>query len=358
MFYEPVFEYGGVKLVARPDTDRYYISWSRPGRGRTRRRSTGTNDLDQAKRRLIAFVGEREQEDGPPPPNRVALLNVVADYVETLADRSSGWCGRKTLACLTEFCEREDIVWVSEFTPLMQDRFIAWRRNQIREGGFACSNATLQRNLGIIKAALRRHWQNGLLSHVPPIRSLPQPPARQRFLNRHEVQWLLEACTEPHLKLFVMLALHTLQRPTAILELTVNGVDLVGNRIDFNVAKRTQTNKRRAVVPISQTLRSYLVDAIHSSVSGFVVEWDGRPIKSVRTAFNKARARAGFGPDVTPYTLRHTGATWLAGRGVPLRQIAGMLGHSDTRTTERHYAKHAPDFLQVATNALDGLFPM
>ena len=36
--------------------------------------------------------------------------------------------------------------------------------------------------------------------------------------------------------------------------------------------------------------------------------------------------------------LRHTHASQLAMRGVPLQVIAAQLGHADTRICERHYA--------------------
>ena len=45
----------------------------------------------------------------------------------------------------------------------------------------------------------------------------------------------------------------------------------------------------------------------------------------------------------------------MAAAGVPLRQIAGMLGHTEQRTTEL-YAKHHPDFLQAAASTLETLF--
>ncbi|MEC9377599.1 MAG: tyrosine-type recombinase/integrase, partial [Candidatus Latescibacterota bacterium] len=64
--------------------------------------------------------------------------------------------------------------------------------------------------------------------------------------------------------------------------------------------------------------------------------------------------RSGLGSDVCAYTLRHTSATWLAAAGVPLRDIAGMMGHSTVRVTEL-YAKFSPDFLRNAAETMDGL---
>ena len=48
--------------------------------------------------------------------------------------------------------------------------------------------------------------------------------------------------------------------------------------------------------------------------------------------------RAEIEPAITFHILRHTYASRLAMRGVPLNVIAKQLGHSDTRMTEKHYA--------------------
>ena len=66
------------------------------------------------------------------------------------------------------------------------------------------------------------------------------------------------------------------------------------------------------------------------------------------------RDAAGFGPDVTAYTVRHTIGTELAARGVPELEIAALMGHRmpNSRTTGR-YIHVAPDRLASARKALD-----
>jgi integrase len=44
----------------------------------------------------------------------------------------------------------------------------------------------------------------------------------------------------------------------------------------------------------------------------------------------------------------------LAIAGIPLDQISRLLGHSDPRITIRVYAKHSPDYLKSAIDALTG----
>jgi integrase len=51
-----------------------------------------------------------------------------------------------------------------------------------------------------------------------------------------------------------------------------------------------------------------------------------------------ASRQAGISPAVTFHILRHTYASHLAMKGVPMGVIAAQLGHADTRMTEKHYA--------------------
>lgn len=53
------------------------------------------------------------------------------------------------------------------------------------------------------------------------------------------------------------------------------------------------------------------------------------------------------------HTLRHTFASWLAQRGVPLYTIAKLTGHSELRMVER-YAHLAPDGVKEAAMMLEG----
>ncbi|HEY3654002.1 MAG TPA: site-specific integrase [Steroidobacteraceae bacterium] len=57
-------------------------------------------------------------------------------------------------------------------------------------------------------------------------------------------------------------------------------------------------------------------------------------------------------PDVTMHILRHTCASRLVQRGVPIYTVSKWLGHSSVKVTER-YAKLAPDSLAMALSALE-----
>lgn len=65
----------------------------------------------------------------------------------------------------------------------------------------------------------------------------------------------------------------------------------------------------------------------------------------------EASKRAKITPAATFHILRHTYASSLAMKGVPMGVIAAQLGHADTRMTERHYAHLAPNYVAETVRA-------
>lgn len=75
------------------------------------------------------------------------------------------------------------------------------------------------------------------------------------------------------------------------------------------------------------------------------VEWNGKPVASVKKAFRTvvtlSKIDLTAGP-VTPHTLRHTAATWLMQRGTDIWVASGYLGMT-TEVLERTYGHHHAD---------------
>ncbi len=82
-----------------------------------------------------------------------------------------------------------------------------------------------------------------------------------------------------------------------------------------------------------------------------MIEHGLEKIGSVKKGFAAACVRAGI--KATPHMLRHSAAVWMAEQAVPMTQIAQFLGHTDSRITERVYARFAPQFLSTAADALE-----
>ena len=115
------------------------------------------------------------------------------------------------------------------------------------------------------------------------------------------------------------------------------------------------TNKRQPPAPIPPRLLAHMWRWHRLGlVGGHFVEFNGKPITSVKTAFSRAVKLAGLSPEggkIIPHTLRHTAATWLMQRGVPIWQAAGYLGMS-AEMLDRVYGHHSPDHLKGAVEAI------
>jgi len=209
------------------------------------------------------------------------------------------------------------------------------------------SDATVRKEIAFLASAIRWAGKSGAVIELPP-----QSPPRDRWLTRAEFYRLLEAASQmPHLTLFLHLALATGARKEAILQLTWNQIDLGRGQIWLG---NKPGGKARAIVPINKTLRPILAAAKAMAVKDQprVIVYGGEAIADIKKAFSTAVKNAGL-KDVTPHDLRHTAAVWMAEAGTSFEKIAQYLGHSDSKITERVYARFAPDHLRDAAAALE-----
>jgi integrase len=121
--------------------------------------------------------------------------------------------------------------------------------------------------------------------------------------------------------------------------------------VDFNDPSMPLAHRRknRGVVPMSSGLRSLLMGLDKSHIH--VIQKNGKRLRDFRVTWKKIMKESGL--DITPHILRHTVATQLAQKNVPMTQISRLLGHSSTLITERVYAKYSPEFCRQAVSHLN-----
>lgn len=349
-----------------------YIRWTEGGK--TRLHSTGyaADDPDEVARAhnyLTEWSRKRigARRKGPGNPDQVWIRDVIDDYVSEQGNKVAAPATLLIAARPLRRFFRPDTV--ATLTPARVHEYWAWRAThsiRVLDPGAGTievverpiSVGTIIRELaGTLRPAIRHAVNQRRLVkgeyHVP----VPSaPPGRDYWITRPQAARLLwetrrDKRARLHLPLYTLIALYTGQRRGAILDLTWRQVDLLRGRIDFNPPGRTQTRKRRPIIPIPRPLLAALRRAHARASSAFVVAYNGEQIRDIKTGLNSAAARAGI-PDCTSHTLRHTAGTWMAQRGVPLREIAGYLGHSEQRTTEL-YMHHHPSFLSNARKAFE-----
>lgn len=234
----------------------------------------------------------------------------------------------------------------SDVMPEIVDEALAKRYTALRK----VSPATIRTELGQLAAALNWAKRESKIKVAPPVWR-PTPPERiERHLSKADFGKFLAACRAPHVQLYAILGVTTAARPSAILELTWDRVDLDAGMVNLNPVGRIQTAKRRPRVPLNDHAIGALKAAYAARQSIWVIEHGAERVASIKKGFQAASKRCGL--KVTPYTLRHTAAVWMAEDGVSMAEIAQFMGHENSRTTEKHYARFSPTFLRKAAGAL------
>lgn len=202
--------------------------------------------------------------------------------------------------------------------------------------------ATVATELVRLRHCLKWAAKRRLIEWAPDVWVPARGGPRDRTLTVGEAKRLMQAARDPHVELFIVLAIATGARHTAILDLTWARVDFERGLIQYDETlppdpMNRSWRKGRATVPMSALTRAALERAYAGRRTDYVIEHGGRRLKSIREGFANAVARAGLS-EVTPHTLRHSVSTWLKERDVKLERRAQLLGHADIRTTDMHYS--------------------
>lgn len=307
---------------------KYYAVWSE--NRQTRRISLRTDSLELAKQRF---------EDIQNQPVGDTLTDIYLAYTEDRKDRASysrmldAW---KRLKGHFAHLRHDQIT-----RPICRDYIQKRRRDGVSDG-------TTLKELSVLRTAVR--WYDKFSTAQFEMPSAPAP--RERFLTKSEFIRLRDGCGSPHIRLFVILALSTAGRKRALLELTWDRVDFERGLIILSLPDPSGRKKGRATVPMTDMARQALEEAKRGALTEYVIEYSEKPVHSIKRAFSEACQRAEL-TDVTPHTLRHTAAVWMAEAGMSMSEIASYLGHTDSQITERVYAKYSPNYLRKAALALE-----
>lgn len=349
-----------IPALAKSDSGVFYAKWTDDRR--SKRKSMGTRDPAAAQARFAKWLLTGGAAQRPEAPAQVfAVADLWAAYEE-------GHIRRKVVSPDTHDWSWKNLKThfgamlladVSEAVPA----YVAKR--ETGRIGRPAKPATIRRELALLRAcfnwcadAKERKPLIGL-ADVPgfalPAESLP----RDRWLKEDEIARLLAAAREgerlSRVERFLWLALETAGRKQALLDLTWDRVDFETNVIHLALPDRKQTKKRRASVPISKALRPVLERAYAERTGARVLDHGGEVWAAVQSVARKAGlGAAGAGATgISPHVMRHTAATHMARRGVPLFIVAKILGDTIS-TVEKSYAKHAPDDLRAAVDMISG----
>ncbi|WP_417452497.1 site-specific integrase [Kiloniella sp.] len=208
----------------------------------------------------------------------------------------------------------------------------------------------LREELIELRATLNHAVKNKWIESAPIITLPPRSAPRERFITKEEAYELLETASTMHLKTYILIAMASAARKSAILGLTWDRVNLDHNWIDFRDPQLMTSKKRRTVVPIDQEYSEALREVKQYAQTPYVVEYMGKPIADIKKSFKKACVKTGL-HDVSPHILKHSVISWLAMDGHSVDQISDMTATTQ-ETIMRVYRKYSPDYLAPLAKSL------
>jgi len=214
------------------------------------------------------------------------------------------------------------------------------------------SNGTINRKLAVLSKALRFAFDRKLLTHLPKIERKEELGGRFRWLTEQEERALLQLLTQwgktDHVEVITVL-IDTGMRPSEVYRMAPRDVDLKAGTISIWV---TKTNKPRTVYMTKRVKeiierRVGAVTALGDALFPYDNVW-------MRHTWDRAKThlKLAHDPHFVPYICRHTCASRLVQRGVPINVVKEWLGHTTVQMTMR-YAFLAPTNLQQAAQALE-----
>lgn len=210
---------------------------------------------------------------------------------------------------------------------------------------------------GIVNSALR----DDLLEKDPlrHYRALKEPPRGDVFLTKEEIQDLLDANRNQDCFGTLLMALNTGMRKGELSGLCWDSVNLETRLIEIKRSRdrhglvdRLKTFSSRRYVPMNSTLFLFLTEQKKLATSDLVLTTKkGEPIPChhIYRWFKDALKRAGIEKKIRFHDLRHTYASQFMMNGGNLYDLQKILGHTDSKMTQR-YAHLAPEHLVHVAN--------
>lgn len=328
----------------------WYIGY-REG-GKVHSITTGTAVKKEALRKLDRF----ETGGGQAQNRKITLQEFAESYLlDCDSTHSPRWAKNKRLIFknfLIPFFGANTLI--KNITNKKIDLYRAERLKTI-------SKRTVNIEVNCLMAALRKAVEWGELDddRIPRIKRLQESRGRVRFLSREEIQAIREAARahSREMEAYVLLMLFAGLRSGEALSLRWVDIDLAQKvlYIDPRQDWKPKSGKGR-VIPLPADLHTFLGERRKEIPDAVLVVHGHTTPYMLKRRFQRVVIAANLPTTgetaVTAHVLRHTYASYLVMRGVPLYTVSGLLGHSTVKTTEI-YSHLAPDHLKMAVQGID-----
>ena len=162
------------------------------------------------------------------------------------------------------------------------------------------------------------------------------PEKQPLFFSESEFQTLLRFIDNEVIKDMVIISAHTGLRQMELLTLRWSQIDFKEKALILDNQFSITKSKRVRAIPLNLTaLQIFTKLEINKGNNDLIFSWNGYLFKQnfIGSIFKGYVLKAGLNPKLHWHSLRHTCASWLIQKGVPIFNVQHILGHADIKTT-------------------------
>lgn len=329
------------------------IWWIAYGKGCTRRESAETTKEEEANALLKLREGDAVR--GTPLPDPRGKRLTVSGLLESFVQHQR-MIGSKSIEHVKRFYIDNELipvfgrVEVRALTTEMVQSYILTQQ----EAGY--SNSSINKVLACLNRALVLAERNRRIQHRPYIPLLPPAPPREGFYTDEEWQQLRAAMQHPA-RVHAWPVLQTARLTGCRISELIGDHGLEWRNVNLKEGwirleggtTKNGDGRTIPILPALQPVLSALWDERlqQQSITPWVFTWRGKPIASIRSAFESARAEAGL-PHRKIHDTRRTFRRYLALAGVPDKVGQSIMGHKDLRVYQAYFPVVDQDKQQAA----------
>lgn len=334
--------------LTKRSNGRYYIFY-RQQNGKYTCTSTGTKSKSEALKFLSSF--ESELKERLSKKVNPALLHFFTSeflrYSESIHSWNHTLSLRTTLRQLHSFCGNISLV------ELTREKILSFVEKRLT----TVSNYTVKRDIANMSSTFSYAISKKYLNENP-CKGIKKPKIVERlplFFSESEFQILLRVIEDTDLKDLITFAAHTGLRQSDLVNLEWNQISFQNQTLILD-NRNSQTKSRKVhTIPLNLLALQILTERqIKRTNSNKVFTYHDQPIKQIFIShkFKKFVKKAGFNPQLSFHCLRHSFASWLIQKGVPIFTVSKLLTHSDMRVTQI-YSHLSDQNLMDAVNKLN-----
>lgn len=243
-------------------------------------------------------------------------------------------------------------VFIDEITVKQMERFVGYLKNERK-----CQPRSINRKINALSTFFQCMKKKKYIEDNPleDFERVKVPDSERNYLNKEEIEAIIQAIDHPVLHYFAMTMAYTGLRVNECIHLTLQDVNFEGNTIQVINGKGGKNRTIPINAQLKEQLQAYLLNhrPDTESLFFFALKKSGTvSAQYVNRTLKLACEKAKIEKHVTSHILRHSFASYLVKKDTHVAVIQRLLGHASVKTTSVYLHVNQED-LQSAVNQID-----